>query len=153
MVGLSFDSNLISSVFPLPKQTDEVEVVLDELHKADFVDPADEIHLYRFNHALHRDTAYGLLLHTQRRSLHKAVAKLIGVVTPNAHAAIAYHFGQALLPEGKLQTDAAFDEPEVYAAVQAHLNTARDARINGLLENADRLLTNGEYFLVGLVCW
>jgi class 3 adenylate cyclase/tetratricopeptide (TPR) repeat protein len=99
VIGRDFDYRMLRAVADLPEQN--LRAGLKTLADADliYVRGAPPEAAYRFKHALVRDAAYDLLLKSQRRRIHAAIATTIQKnITSGANSQpelVAYHFAEA----------------------------------------------------------
>ena len=101
VIGLAFSLRLLGAIFPISGERLRLDSHLDLLRQADLVvdQPQSEEATYAFKHSLTREAAYNLLLFSQRRDLHRAVAAWYeegaGADTVYNAQALAYHWQQA----------------------------------------------------------
>lgn len=78
VVGRSFPIELVRDVFPVAEARDTVVSLIEPLLQADILRPVeDRPGFYLFKHVLTQEGVYRLMLFSQRRELHKAVADWI----------------------------------------------------------------------------
>ena len=98
VIGAEFHAAMIAALFPQLGSPAQIEADLQHLATARLLDPrpGPSRDLFQFNHAIARDVIYGLLLQSDRQSLHRAVADLLR--TEGDHAllpAVAMHYFRA----------------------------------------------------------
>lgn len=101
VIGRVFSSDLLRAIAP---DDDRVEAETEELVEHDLVLPerAPPDPAWIFKHALVRDTAYGLLVFSQRRRLHRAVAEWYersGEALARHYPILAHHYALAEVGE------------------------------------------------------
>lgn len=79
VVGRNFLASLLGEMFPISGQKGQVPGYLEHLMQRDLVLQAlrESEPTYVFKHALTQDTAYNLLLYSQRRALHRRAGELL----------------------------------------------------------------------------
>ncbi|MFY0576262.1 ATP-binding protein [Cystobacter fuscus] len=77
VIGRTFGSRLLGDVHPLPEERERLEEHLSRLQAQDLALPvgAPSESSYLFKHVITQEVAYNLLLFSQRRRLHEAVAR------------------------------------------------------------------------------
>ncbi|WNG19041.1 AAA family ATPase [Cystobacter fuscus] len=77
VIGRTFGSRLLGDVHPLPEERERLEEHLSRLQEQDLALPvgAPSEPSYLFKHVITQEVAYNLLLFSQRRRLHEAVAR------------------------------------------------------------------------------
>jgi class 3 adenylate cyclase/tetratricopeptide (TPR) repeat protein len=77
VIGRTFGSRLLGDVHPLPQERERLEEHLSRLQAQDLALPvgAPSESSYLFKHVITQEVAYNLLLFSQRRRLHEAVAR------------------------------------------------------------------------------
>lgn len=75
VVGRLFPVQIVQEVFPVAAEREQIPGLMDPLVEQDLLRPADETSQYLFKHVLTQEAIYGLMLFTQRRGLHRAVAE------------------------------------------------------------------------------
>lgn len=130
VTGRSFDAALITAVYPVGSDADQIPGYLDGLERAGLI-TGESDDTYRFRHAITRDVTYESLLHGQRRSLHRSIA--IELEHRGAtHAVLAHHWLQAASRD---------DDQEATARAEHHLRAAGEAALRvGAFSDADRFL-------------
>ena len=102
-LGSDFSYELLHAVYPIPES--DLQQALRTLTDAEllYVRGLAPEATYRFKHALIRDAAYGLLLKTRRRELHRRIANVLDQSLPaiaEAHPELlAHHYTEAALTE------------------------------------------------------
>ncbi len=105
VAGRSFDEALLGAIHPLHLAPDVLHLHLVDLEKRGFVlleSPEPEPR-WRFKHNVLQEVAYGMLLYTQRRMLHRTVAEWYEMTRRAAlsgvYHALAYHYRRAEVAE------------------------------------------------------
>jgi predicted ATPase len=104
VIGRLFAFRLLRDVHPIEADWSGLRGFLDDLQRHDFTvldTPAPDL-AYLFKHVVTQEVAYGLLLASQRRQLHRAVAEWYEQVQaddlPSLYSLLAYHWGRAEEP-------------------------------------------------------
>ena len=104
VIGRLFAFRLLRDIHPIEADRSALRGFLDDLHRQDFTmldTPAPDL-AYLFKHVVTQEVAYGLLLSTQRRQLHRAVAEWYEQTQAEDLASLypllAYHWGRAEEP-------------------------------------------------------
>ncbi|WP_198316747.1 AAA family ATPase [Cystobacter fuscus] len=77
VIGRTFGSRLLGDVHPLPDERERLTAHLSRLRAQDLALPVGNTSesLYLFKHAITQEVAYNLMLFSQRRRIHEAVAR------------------------------------------------------------------------------
>ncbi len=97
VIGHSFILNVLSQAHP--SQTD-LDRLLDEFKNMEandfaFLEVPPSQTMYMFKYHVAQEIAYGTLLESQRRELHRAVAETMERLYPDAAEQLAYHYGRS----------------------------------------------------------
>jgi class 3 adenylate cyclase/predicted ATPase len=101
VIGRVFEVRLLRHLYPLHPDEDEFEAMLADLARRGMLvpDPNGSEPSWAFKHAVFQTVAYNLMLFSQRRDLHRAMAEWIErnstADRPN-HALLAHHWGRVL---------------------------------------------------------
>lgn len=99
VIGQQFDLESLAAIHPLHTSSGALHEQLDELRATGLIQGAAVAGSERFGfkHALTRDVAYGLMLHEQRRRLHRALAEHLerGSLHGGSPAALLHHWRAA----------------------------------------------------------
>jgi predicted ATPase/class 3 adenylate cyclase len=110
VIGISFLFRLLDHIYPVTEDREYLRYYLETLVKQDFTPllATDPELTYGFKHRITQEVAYNLLLFSQRRQLHRAIAQWYEQAysdDPTAfHPVIAHHWRQAI--ESDLDTTA-----------------------------------------------
>ncbi len=115
VIGREFSIDTLVEIYPVEMDAAEAVESLQSLAVLDLMqEVVHDRSRYRFRHAITRDIAYGLLLHSQKTGLHRAVA----ISLEAAHAddldavatTLAYHWRNSLSAESEsVDVDKALD--------------------------------------------
>ena len=115
VIGREFSIDTLVEIYPVEMDATEAVESLQSLAVLDLMqEVVHDRSRYRFRHAITRDIAYGLLLHSQKTGLHRAVA----ISLEAAHAddldavatTLAYHWRNSLSAESEsVDVDKALD--------------------------------------------
>jgi class 3 adenylate cyclase/tetratricopeptide (TPR) repeat protein len=98
VVGRHFDEAAVRAALPVSEDREHLPRVLLRLEQLDLLGREHDAS-FTFRHALTRETTYGLLSYSQRRSLHRAVAEhleRVHAADPSpVYARLAHHFSLA----------------------------------------------------------
>jgi hypothetical protein len=104
VIGRLFTFHLLRDIHPIEADRGALRVFLDDLQRQDFTvldTPAPNL-AYLFRHVVTQEVAYGLLLASQRRQLHRAVAEWYEQTQvedlASLYPLLAYHWGRAEEP-------------------------------------------------------
>ena len=97
VIGRMFTFNVLHEIYPMEPERGHLEQHLTALEQQDLTPRAgsDEDVSYFFKHVIMQEVAYGLMLYSQRRTLHRAVAlwyERQGTISPAYYAALAHHW-------------------------------------------------------------
>jgi class 3 adenylate cyclase/tetratricopeptide (TPR) repeat protein len=97
VLGRSFPAAALAAVHPAAPEPEAFARELQSLRDANLLEEADEGRTQTFKHSLLRDTAYGLLLVSQRRDLHARIARWYEASQrlPETYPKLAHHWGEA----------------------------------------------------------
>ena len=134
VIGQKFPLRVLHDIYPFPTDADALVGHLDALTRLDLVAPApfSPEPAYEFRHVITQEVAYNLMLSTQPRQLHHALAewyeRTYAADLSPFHAFLAHHWGKAGVPAR------AVDHLEL-AGTQA-LRTFANEEAIGFLEGA-----------------
>jgi predicted ATPase len=101
VIGRVFAVRVLQEIYPLKRDRRRLGPKLEHLREKDFTrveTPAPNL-AYLFKHVITQDVAYGLLLFSQRRSLHRAVAEWLERAQADElgpyYALLAHHWDKA----------------------------------------------------------
>jgi class 3 adenylate cyclase len=101
IIGVSFEVRALRDVHPVREDVARLDQSLRELRRADFtvLERPEPQAAYLFKHVLIREGAYNLMLFSQRRQLHQAVAQwyesVFGMGRPELLSVLAHHWARA----------------------------------------------------------
>lgn len=108
VIGRRFEFDLLRDVYPVEPDRPLLRGKLEELEQGDWTSlaaPEPEL-AWQYKHEVTREVAYGLLLFSQRRQLHRAVAETLEATAPANPAPLyprlAWHWARADEPEKTL---------------------------------------------------
>lgn len=106
VIGRSFPWPLLRTVHPVEAHRPVLRDRCEDLVRADLTETEIEVPepTWRYRHETTREVAYELLLYSQRRQLHEAVAQALEQIPPSARplARLAWHWEQAERPDAAL---------------------------------------------------
>jgi class 3 adenylate cyclase/tetratricopeptide (TPR) repeat protein len=101
VIGRVFSSRLLQDIYPIESDKAQLVYYLDALEKLNIIlpeTPGSDL-TYKFKHAMTQEVAYNLMLFSQRRGLHRAVARWYeGVYAQDLtpfYPLLAYHWSKA----------------------------------------------------------
>lgn len=146
VIGRVFALRELSAIYPIKSELDELPEYLTHLEKQELtiLDTPDPDASYLFKHIITQEVAYNLLLFSQRRSLHRAIAEwyegsfVQDIIT--YYPVLAHHWKQADVPQKAIEYleksgELAFHNGTYREAIQffsqalEKSNTARDANV------------------------
>jgi class 3 adenylate cyclase/tetratricopeptide (TPR) repeat protein len=100
VVGRDFSNGLLAAVHPIDSSIPDLDRQLAELCDARLLEPmvVAGARLHRFRHSIIGDTAYGLLISSQQRELHRAIAEQLERDLDGSEteaAVLAHHWSRA----------------------------------------------------------
>lgn len=108
VIGRRFGYALLRRVYPVESDLPRLRTQLSELERLDMTisAPADPDPTWLYKQETTREVAYGLLLYSQRRQLHRTVAEVLEAsdseLLATLYGRLAYHWGRAEEPEKTL---------------------------------------------------
>lgn len=105
VIGRAFALRELCAIYPLKNEIEALPEYLTHLEKQELtiLDSPDPELSYLFKHIITQEVAYNLLLYSQRRSLHRAIAEWYeGAFMPDIvsyYPVLAYHWKQADVPQ------------------------------------------------------
>lgn len=99
-IGRSFSFETLCAVFPVESDKRHLQIYLETLQKLDFIcaDKEESGLFYSFKHPVYQEVAYHLMLASQRKKLHKTIARWYETTYPDTlekyHEILAYHWGE-----------------------------------------------------------
>ncbi len=109
VIGRVFALRELSAIFPIKSQVDALPEYLRNLENQELtiLDTPDPETSYLFKHIITQEVAYNLLLFSQRRSLHRAIAEWYEQSFANDSVAyypiLAHHWKQAEVPQKAIE--------------------------------------------------
>jgi class 3 adenylate cyclase/tetratricopeptide (TPR) repeat protein len=109
VIGRRFALDVLRDVYPVEPDRPLLRQKLDELERADWtsLEAPEPAPVWQYKQELTREVAYGLLLFSQRRQLHRAVAERLEAIPPESRAPLygrlAWHWGRAEAPAKTLE--------------------------------------------------
>lgn len=135
VIGRVFAFRILRDIYPIELEKDNLAGHLDTLEELDFTSlttPDPELR-YSFKHTITQEVVYNLMLFSQRRQLHRAVAdwyeKTYATDLEPYYASLAYHWSHA---------------EENVKAIDYFKKAAEQARLNGAHEQATDFLSQAE---------
>jgi class 3 adenylate cyclase/tetratricopeptide (TPR) repeat protein len=160
VIGRVFPWRLLDRVHPVDQQRPSLRTAADALVRAELTEPDAEARepAWRYRHEVIREVAYEMLLFSQRRRLHEAVAVALGSdgeAPPLAR--LAYHWEQAERPDRAIPAlraagdealrEGAYDEAlrafDRAEALAADLPVRDEGRAHASLQRGEALLGLG----------
>jgi hypothetical protein len=137
VAGLRFPARLVADVHPMtPADYARIDEHLNVHHRIGLLLPDDvqERNGYAFRHGAIRDVAYGLMVYSQRRELHRKIAawyeQMLGEERSRVYAVLAYHLEAAGEPEQaaeylRTEADRVFGQGLARQSVEIGLHAAQ----------------------------
>lgn len=136
VIGRTFRPEIVAAVHPLNLSTEGVIADLQILSKLDLTpleSNSEHGMVFYFKHAILQAVSYQLMLYSQRRQLHRAVALHVEKTAPNNHNLLAHHFLKAeMTSHARRYLELAAED-----AVRAFANTEAVKYVNQLVELLD----------------
>ncbi|MFN8381296.1 MAG: adenylate/guanylate cyclase domain-containing protein [Anaerolineales bacterium] len=109
VIGRVFALRELSAIYPIKSELNELPEYLNNLEKQELtiLDTPDPEVSYLFKHIITQEVAYNLLLYSQRRSLHRAIAEwyensfMQDIIT--YYPVLAHHWKQADVPQKAIE--------------------------------------------------
>jgi predicted ATPase len=101
VIGMAFSAQLLRDVYPVRDDAAVLEQVMQRLHDVGLMvlDTPESVPVYAFKHVITQEVAYNLMLFSQRRQLHQAVAEWYETQytedRPDLLALLAHHWACA----------------------------------------------------------
>jgi tetratricopeptide (TPR) repeat protein len=108
VIGRRFAVDLLAAIHPVERDRASVGAALDAMERMDLTvrEPAEPASTWLYRHETTREVAYDLLLFSQRRQLHRAVAERLEAQPPERrvrlYARLAWHWSRAEVPDKTL---------------------------------------------------
>ena len=135
VIGRVFAFRILRDIYPIELEKDSLAGHLDTLEELDFTSlttPDPELR-YSFKHTITQEVVYNLMLFSQRRQLHRAVAawyeKTYATDLTPYYASLAYHWSHA---------------EENVKAIDYFKKAADQARLSGAHEQATEFVSHAE---------
>ena len=95
VIGEQFSFDLLRHSIPLDLTDTELQSLLDELVRREFLQYHTPTDAYRFRHVIVQESTYNGMLSRQRIELHQTVGLALEDIEPTAWEKLALHFGNA----------------------------------------------------------